>query len=205
MGAGFGSRPFCIMKPNICLYGNLGTGKSTLANYLVENHGYTKYSFADGVRKLTCEVMATLIGLNKDDVWEEYFAHQDKYTYHKGSLINLTAVHGFMVGHRNLMQGVGNGVREVIGEDAWIHSLINLINEEDKYPFVIDDCRYPNEAEEMQTKSIVVYLEKPSSDGDHPSEWCQKYIDDGFVIPDLTIPYSLGTDGAQNEINQLIK
>src|ERR1700687_402678 len=40
------------MKPNIALTGYMGAGKSSMADYLVKNHGYTKISFAARLKEI---------------------------------------------------------------------------------------------------------------------------------------------------------
>jgi len=41
---------------NIAFTGKYGSGKTTIANYLAEKHGYTKMSLADPMRKITKEI-----------------------------------------------------------------------------------------------------------------------------------------------------
>lgn len=41
---------------NVGLIGKYGSGKTTAANFLVENHGFVKYSLADPVRQITQEI-----------------------------------------------------------------------------------------------------------------------------------------------------
>ena len=41
---------------NIAITGKFGSGKTTIANYLAEKHGYTKMSLADPMRRITKEI-----------------------------------------------------------------------------------------------------------------------------------------------------
>lgn len=43
------------MLPNFSLCGRMGSGKSTFAQHLVSNYGYTKVSFADALKRLATE------------------------------------------------------------------------------------------------------------------------------------------------------
>jgi hypothetical protein len=198
------------VKPHLCLYGNLETGKSTHAQYLIEHHGYDKHSFAGGVRDLTNEVLSVMTGLHPEASWEYFFQNPEQYAHFKNNdiVVNDEVIVGG--GHRKMLQGVGNGCRDIIGKNVWVDALHNKLSKggyiEVGKQFVIDDCRYPNEAQAMQNtwKALVIYLEKPGSDGEHPSEWCEKYVKDGLVNPDFTIPYSLGIEQTACKIKEII-
>jgi hypothetical protein len=196
-----------MRKPNICLYGNLETGKTTTAKYLRDKYGYEIHSFASGVREMSCEVLATMTGMSIEDCWEKYFTLD--YGHYKRA--NIISGDLKLPGHRQFLQGIGNAARNIIGENVWVEAMNNKLKkqgftEEDK-SFVIDDCRYPNEAATMQFawEALVIYLERPGSDKEHPSEWCAKYVESGEVKPDIVIPYGEGTEGTQRIIDNTIE
>jgi dephospho-CoA kinase len=57
---------------------------------------------------------------------------------------------------RSLLQAVGAGVRD-LHEDFWVNLLIDeLYNRNNHAKFVIDDCRYPNEAARLALEGFVI-------------------------------------------------
>lgn len=105
-----------IDLPNICLIGKLGSGKTTVSNYLQKHHSYERMSFAAPL-KTGCATT--------DD--------------------------------RDLLQKVGHGVR-LLYPDFWVNLLVasfNALPEQRYRRVVIDDCRYPNEAEMLRGEGFV--------------------------------------------------
>lgn len=100
------------MTPLLGLLGYAGAGKDTVAEFLVDHHGYTRVAFADPLKQL-----ARHIGWN---------GRKD----HAG---------------RVLLQDLGVGVREFIGQDTWVD--IGMRKAADTPgPVVITDVRFSNEA-----------------------------------------------------------
>ena len=126
----------------IGISGKIGSGKDTIGEYLREKYGFKIESFALNVRKV-CSIL-TGIPL------EILLTREAKGIIVKFGDKSLT------VGE--LLQIIGNGLRESVAEDIWITSLFNNLNKYDKV--VIPDVRYPNEFREIiRQGGIVIRVE----------------------------------------------
>lgn len=130
----------------IGLTGLKGSGKDTVADYLVEHHGFTKVSFA-GLLK---ESVAKLFDISLEDI--ERFKN-DPYVR-----VSITGPNSSQLGphiiefrrrtFREFLQRYGTEAhREVFGDDFWVTQIRH------KYPlfgpgghYVFSDCRFDNEA-----------------------------------------------------------
>lgn len=81
--------------------GRKRSGKDTLGAVLVGRYGFTRVAFADGVRELT----ALVFGFGLEHVQSDLFKASRAMPPYTG---------------RELLQQIGNGVRDVIGDDTWI-------------------------------------------------------------------------------------
>lgn len=85
----------------IGISGRKRSGKDTLGAVLVARYGFTRVAFADGVRELT----ALVFGFGLEHVQSDLFKASRALPPFTG---------------RELLQQIGNGVRDVIGDDTWI-------------------------------------------------------------------------------------
>jgi hypothetical protein len=145
----------------IGLSGWARSGKDTVANFLVENHGFTKLSFADPMR--------------------EALVRLDPQIYVSGHIMHLAwAVNKFgweeiksqSPDIRGLMQRLGTEVgREMFGEDFWVNQALKKAQEFDNVVF--SDTRFKNEARAiMANHGAVVRIERAGNlpANDHVSE-----------------------------------
>jgi hypothetical protein len=146
----------------IGLLGKAGAGKSTVADHLVENHGFQRISFAKPLKN----IVQDMFNLSDDQVWGP--AHVKEETDPRWG-----------VSPRWLMQQMGEKGRNHLGDKVWINAAFKIIEESEGERFVIEDVRYVNEVEaitEYRDGVIagVIKLEapnRPSKDsGEHPSE-----------------------------------
>jgi len=150
------------MQEIIGLSGWARSGKDTIADYLVEHHGFVKLSLATPMRE-------ALYRLNPDIVdwgnmhWSlrqavDLFGWEDMKT-------------SFPI-LRGLMQRMGTEVgREMFGEDFWVNQVIKEASKYDKV--VIADCRYLNEAEAVRSAGGQVWRvskDSAAAANDHDSE-----------------------------------
>lgn len=153
------------MTTIIGLMGPAGSGKSTVAAYLVEKYGAKRFSLAEPLKEIA---MRTL-----------NFDHDQVY----GSQAKKEATdprYGFSP--RWFLQRLGTeGCRAVLGENVWIRALLTKIGRTNPRLAVVEDVRYLNEAEaiESQLDGHVWRLLPPGDDetamraaaaGEHPSE-----------------------------------
>jgi hypothetical protein len=121
----------------IGLSGKFGSGKTTFCSHFLSAHPiYTKESFAENLRK----VVALMI--NRDV--EFIRTAEGKNTF----LPNW----GFTIGE--LLQKIGtDGIRNIL-PDAWVLSLFERF-ENDSF-WIIDDVRFPNEADAIRAVGGIV-------------------------------------------------
>ena len=123
--------------------GFLGSGKGTAGDILIDQHGFTRISFADAVKDAVSTIFGwprdllegdTTISRNfrekKDDWWSDKF--------------------GYEVTPRYMLQLMGTEAgRDVFNSDLWIHTVsrrIDIARKTDpNVKFVIPDVRFANE------------------------------------------------------------
>lgn len=106
------------------LCGYAQSGKDTVAETLVDDHSFERIAFADNVRALA-EVLNGFVKSRVSEFgWDEA---------KKNPVI------------REYLQRVGQGVRDVLGEDSWVDAALRDLKPGRRY--VVTDVRYPNELE----------------------------------------------------------
>lgn len=130
----------------IGLTGRAGSGKDTLASYLVVHHGFTQLAYADPIR----DMLELGMGIESHHLRED-----------KESLIPWLGVSG-----RHLMQTLGTEWgRDLIRQDLWRLLLMRRLDrlQEETDRFVISDLRFENEADFIHSLpgGTVWHLERP--------------------------------------------
>jgi hypothetical protein len=132
------------MPSRIALCGLAGSGKSTAADYFVSRHGYKRLSYAAPIKRM---MRALLIEAGASLV--ETIEMTD------GKLKELPT--SYLCGHstRYAMQTLGTEFgRNIIGQDIWRRILLNKVSE---FPrVVVDDLRFPNEAESLKAEGFII-------------------------------------------------
>lgn len=124
----------------IGLTGFAGSGKSTVAEYLVKEHGFTRLSFAAPLKKM----LRTLNPIMPDS--------RPGHDIHLDQVIALfdgdeTKIKESYYGkeYRRLLQVLGTDCIRAVDPDFWVKAAImQMVGQDGKYVF--DDCRFPNEA-----------------------------------------------------------
>lgn len=126
---------------NIALVGKLHAGKTTIANALVESHGYTRIALADAVKDDAAELLNHW--LNRNEVPEP-------------SLITRAWIEANKAKVRPLLQWLGTEWgRETISRTWWINQFL-LSMQFAKGPVVCDDCRFLDETEALRRAGFVI-------------------------------------------------
>jgi len=159
----------------IALCGPAGSGKTTVASYLIEKYGARRYGFATPLK----EMVKRALDFTDEQVYgtqEQKEAVDPRY------------------GHspRWFLQRIGTeGCRAVFGEDFWTRQCIDTIKRDAPCLAVIDDLRFADEAHAVQWSGLVasvlrlwpvgdrVALERAAAAGSHASEeqWKQLTAD----------------------------
>ncbi len=122
----------------IGVLGPAGSGKTTLANYLVEKYGARRYSFAHPLKKIVRQAF----DLTKEQVW--------------GSQAEKERVDPrYNVSARWLLQRLGTeGIRNTLGVDFWWELCMQQILDDSPELAVVDDFRFANEVDGFLSLNI---------------------------------------------------
>jgi hypothetical protein len=122
----------------IGICGWIGSGKDTVADYLVNSHGFRRDSFASNLK----DAVSTIFGWDRELVEgrtkesREWREQPDQWWSERL---------GMPITPRHVLQQWGTEVcRGGFHDDIWIASLENKIRQR-KDNVVISDCRFPNE------------------------------------------------------------
>lgn len=152
--------------------GEARAGKDTLVRHLCEHYGFTRYAFADGVRRLAlaadpfirdegaaCGSCRRLSDIVAEVGWERAKDEHPEV--------------------RRFLQAVGTeGVRDIVGADSWVRATAALIEADGGFAergAAITDVRFPNEAEWVHASGgkvlgvVRVGVARETTDG-HVSE-----------------------------------
>lgn len=167
------------------LTGMAGSGKDTVADALVQYHGYARLAFADPLRAMALS-LNPIVSCNS--------------AIHR--LSDAVEVYGWDVAKREypevraILQRVGTDmVRNHVSDTFWVDKAMDTIltaGEDQKW--VVTDCRFPNEAEVINQAGWVILVERPGLEplpGAHASE---------AGVPDNLISFDLVNDGTIQQL-----
>jgi hypothetical protein len=122
----------------IGLSGYARSGKDTVAQFLVENYGYTRVAFADNIRHMLLD-LNPYVGIGPSN-------------YNHTTLSDLVALNGWEGAKqhpevRRLLQD--------LGEDVWINAALSTPTQNDG--LVITDVRFINEAEAIKNRGGQIW------------------------------------------------
>jgi dephospho-CoA kinase len=145
---------------NIAIAGRFAVGKTSVANILEANHGYVRMSIASSLKEFVNQMYA-----------RDVYGSDENARLQKSDIVFVNTPSGRKaVSVRQLLQDIGNGMK-LIDQDIWLRGIrhqVLLWNEMGK-PVVIDDVRFPREAEYLKnigflnirlTASEVIRLER---------------------------------------------
>lgn len=143
----------------ISLSGLRGSGKDTIANYLVKEYGFVSFSWADSLK----DALSSIFGWDRKmlegntprdrelrkipDEWWELKLDWANTPYYKKTLKRFTP--------ETALTYVGTDIiREHFNTDIWVYSLLNKVSKLDpSINIVVKDTRYPNEVWAMEERS----------------------------------------------------
>lgn len=154
------------------------SGKSTVADYLIQKYGFVRVSFASALKNM---VRTLLFSAGLSDEQVEYFMNGGKET----AIDNLG---GKSV--RFLTQTIGTEWgRNLVSPSLWS----DLVLKSSALPelVIIDDMRFPNEYDDIRAAGGQVWrISRPGTDptNDHPSEGLLEGLEfDEEIINDGTV------------------
>ena len=134
------------------LVGFAGSGKNSIGNILVKNHGFVVDSFAKSLKDATAVVFGWDRSLLEGDTRESRFWRDqtDRFWSDRLDIKNFTP--------RMALQWMGTeGCRRVFGDDIWIHTVVRRWVNAGKPDTVISDCRFPNEIKAIRKLNGKVF------------------------------------------------
>lgn len=198
----------------ISVTGLIGSGKDTIAEYLVAKHGFRQESFAGNLK----DAIATIFNWDrellegKSEVAREWRNQIDTWWAKRLDIPDLTP--------RWVLQHWGTEVcRYGFHDDIWIASLENKLRQSNQH-VVISDCRFPNELKMIReingttvqvsrgiepiwfttaryaNKGFEEYQTKMLEFNIHKSEWA--WVGDNF-------DFSIENNGTKEDLYQQIK
>lgn len=153
--------------------GLIGSGKGTVADILVDEHGFEKVSFADSLKDAVSAVFGWPRALLEGDTEEsrDFREQVDTWWARKLDMPFLTP--------RIVLQQWGTEVcRNSFHNDIWILSLERKLGDGN---YIIPDTRFPNEIDIVQRMGGQVWRVKRGADPD----WFVGYQNNGKAPPDI--------------------
>lgn len=139
----------------IGICGFIGSGKDTVAEYLVSQHGFLRESYAGTLKDAVSNVFGWnrewLEGLTPES--REWREQVDPWWADRLNIPHLTP--------RWVLQQWGTDVcRKAFHNDIWIASLESKLRDK-KDNIVISDCRFPNEIKSIKKQGgIVIWIKR---------------------------------------------
>jgi len=159
----------------IGICGLIGSGKGTVADILVEEHGFTKVSFADKLK----DGVATVFGWDRDmlegdtDESREWREQVDVF---------WTKETGRTITPRLVLQEYGTDcMRKGFYDGIWVSLLKQHILKNPNTNFVIPDVRFPNEVDMIKNINGEVWRIRRGTD----PVWLRMYLDIGVEPKDV--------------------
>jgi len=184
--------------------GLIGSGKGTVADCLVEHHGFQKLSFADSLKDGVAAMFDWPRHLLEGDT-------EESRTWREQADRFWTREMGYAVTPRFVLQKVGTEcMRQGLFDGIWVSRTKQIIQQYPEQNFVIPDVRFPNEIEMIQSQGGSVWRVQR---GELP-DWAEELINNGIepntVHPSewawmqSTLDYKIANDGSLDELKNQV-
>jgi len=149
-------------------------GKDTFAARLTEEHGFTRFAFADALREAALK-LDPIIKVKADE-----YHHFSGWAFREPLLLRLSEVVRYMGWERakelrevrRTLERMGVGVRD-LDEDFWVREVMRQVDAH-RGPVVISDVRFPNEVAAIMARYgrtvRIVNPRVPVAEDEHISE-----------------------------------
>ena len=168
----------------IGLSGRKGSGKDTVAAYLMKEHGFERKAFADPLK----QSVAALLGVEFSDI--EKFKNDDDCVVDLGFQSDNECISNLTF--RMFLQRYGTEAhRDIFGQDFWVDLTLPVQGFYPGRAIVVTDVRFANEAARVrELGGLVVRVIRGLSDQDqHRSE-----------VIDFDWDYIIDNDGSFHEL-----
>jgi hypothetical protein len=182
----------------IGLVGYIGSGKGTVGDILVRDHGYYKFAFADALKDAVSIIFTWPRGLLEGDSNASRAFRERVDVFWSDKL-------GYEVTPRLILQKMGTeACRHGIADNIWIAALEKRMQGYDNV--VISDCRFPNEIDFIRSAGGVIIRVKRGDDPS-PEELSKMHISEtawNSYEPDRTIYNDKDIDGLKSCVSDLL-
>lgn len=154
----------------IGICGLIGSGKGTVADILIGDHGFTKVSFADSLKDCVSSVFGWPRDLLEGDTPEsrDWREKVDPWWSSNLGIPNITP--------RSMLQQWGTEVcRNGFHNDIWVLSLKAKLEGNKSRNYVIPDTRFPNEMDAIRDLGGKIWKVRRGTD----PEWMSRYLSAG--------------------------
>ena len=146
--------------PDISLTGKMGSGKTTVCNYLIENYGYKQLSFAGALKDIVNQLDTTPKLYDVLRYVNRVYSLPAEYGNTFFMLLEQTLSFPREIPKPRLrLQFLGTAVRNKIDKNFWVTlALVTFRDIREKtpdVPIVFDDARFPNEIDILKSKGFV--------------------------------------------------
>lgn len=184
-------------KPIIGITGKIGSGKTTIANYLVDKYDYTEYGMADPLK-----------GIGK------LFGFSDRQLY--GTQEEKLEIHPYWnVSARHFLQKVGTDLfrehlHEVLPEmkmegTIWVE-IFKMENNRFPKQYVISDIRFLDEAKAIKDMGgIIIRTVRGDTSGGNTYTKHRSEMEMDKIDADYTIDNNCSMEELQDKLNKLVE
>lgn len=162
------------MLIGIC--GLIGSGKGSVADYLVEKHNFTKLSYADKLK----DGIAAIFDLDRELLEGET---TESRFWREQPLEQLSKEFGYTIKPRDLLQKIGTeAFRKTLHNDIWVILTKLTIQANPDINYVIPDVRFYNEQELVKQCGGQLWQIRR---GDLPSWWDVAITDNQLMLDEM--------------------
>ncbi|KPC89894.1 hypothetical protein ADL27_38425 [Streptomyces sp. NRRL F-6602] len=166
---------------NIGLIGRARVGKDTAGQWLVDNRGYRRVSFAGPLKEAALRINPIVRAVGEGDGFGAYTIDLLEVIEDLG----WEAAKDQFPEVRRILQELGMAVRD-LDPEFWLRQALAKVTEANEagVPVVITDVRFPNEAESLRRAGFhLAYIDRPGMPQlDHESEKALTVDDADYTI-----------------------
>ena len=133
----------------IGITGAIGSGKSTVADILRDEHGFSSIEFSGKLKDICATVFCPL-----GAPYSAFFGTQEEK---RAPILSLHRADGACPSGREILQHIGTEGFRAIDSDVWLRYVFSLIDTEGG-DWVIPGLRFPNEAQAVWERGGEVWL-----------------------------------------------
>lgn len=179
----------------IGLVGFIGSGKGTVRDILVREHGYHGFAFADALKDAVAQIFVWPRGLLEGDsnASRAFRERVDPWWSHKL---------GYEVTPRLILQKMGTeACRHGIADNIWIAALEKRIR--GYHDVVISDVRFPNEIDFVRSAGGIIVRVKRGEDP--PEEHLATLHVSETAWRDHKVDYEIENNGTMQQLKEKTK